>query len=408
MENTENMGKIKSLDEEYTRIKASLEPKSKRYNEIVAEINKHMKLLEMFKEFKKEPELLQESQSSLSDEKIDRRIKEETEKIEPLREELKQLQTEIGDIQKNIGYRVDELVRENPEVADAIKAETVKKYIGKTKEKQEEVKKLSDKKEKIEAIKTALKDSPALRSFLRPILEKQSEINSLETQLKGITVKDEKSGITTYTNNEEANRLGEEIIKAKEANMKNKQEFIQSIGIEGLQIEDIDELISGEIVKDERGNVIVDKTIEKKEESIKIQLDENNKDISHYLSELEKRGEISPAQEPKNGEPERRNLPAQTKERWYKKLAQKISNFLHRNNEEPEDRGIVGQQDENAEQQDENMRSQQEKASKEFLDRIRNLGIIKEVVDREEKPFERTNAQPQQDNSKQDHGGPEL
>lgn len=408
MENTENMGKIKSLDEEYTRIKASLEPKSKRYNEIVAEINKHMKLLEMFKEFKKEPELLQESQSSLSDEEIDRRIKEETEKIEPLREELKQLQTEIGDIQKNIGYRVDELVRENPEVADAIKAETVKKYIGKTKEKQEEVKKLSDKKEKIEAIKTALKDSPALRSFLRPILEKQSEINSLETQLKGITVKDEKSGITTYTNNEEANRLGEEIIKAKEANMKNKQEFIQSIGIEGLQIEDIDELISGEIVKDERGNVIVDKTIEKKEESIKIQLDENNKDISHYLSELEKRGEISPAQEPKNGEPERRNLPAQTKERWYKKLAQKISNFLHRNNEEPEDRGIVGQQDENAEQQDENMRSQQEKASKEFLDRIRNLGIIKEVVDREEKPFERTNAQPQQDNSKQDHGGPEL
>lgn len=264
MENTENMGKIKSLDEEYTRIKASLEPKSKRYNEIVAEINKHMKLLEMFKEFKKEPELLQESQSSLSDEEIDRRIKEETEKIEPLREELKQLQTEIGDIQKNIGYRVDELVRENPEVADAIKAETVKKYIGKTKEKQEEVKKLSDKKEKIEAIKTALKDSPALRSFLRPILEKQSEINSLETQLKGITVKDEKSGITTYTNNEEANRLGEEIIKAKEANMKNKQEFIQSIGIEGLQIEDIDELISGEIVKDERGNVIVDKTIEKK------------------------------------------------------------------------------------------------------------------------------------------------
>lgn len=407
MENTENMGKIKSLDEEYTRIKASLEPKSKRYNEIVAEINKHMKLLEMFKEFKKEPELLQESQSSLSDEEIDRRIKEETEKIEPLREELKQLQTEIGDIQKNIGYRVDELVRENPEVADAIKAETVKKYIGKTKEKQEEVKKLSDKKEKIEAIKTALKDSPALRSFLRPILEKQSEINSLETQLKGITVKDEKSGITTYTNNEEANRLGEEIIKAKEANMKNKQEFIQSIGIEGLQIEDIDELISGEIVKDERGNVIVDKTIEKKEESIKIQLDENNKDISHYLSELEKRGEISPAQEPKNGEPERRNLPAQTKERWYKKLARKISNFLHRNNEEPEDRGIVGQQDENAEQQDENMRSQQEKASKEFLDRIRNLGIIKEVVDREEKPFERTNAQPQQDNGKKDHGGRE-
>lgn len=408
MENTENMGKIKSLDEEYTRIKASLEPKSKRYNEIVAEINKHMKLLEMFKEFKEEPELLQESQSSLSDEEIDRRIKEETEKIEPLREELKQLQTEIGDIQKNIGYRVDELVRENPEVADAIKAETVKKYIGKTKEKQEEVKKLSDKKKKIEAIKEALKGSPALRSFLRPILEKQSEINSLETQLKGITVKDEKSGITTYTNNEEANRLGEEIIKAKEANMKNKQEFIQSIGIEGLQIEDIDELISGEIVKDERGNVIVDKTIEKKEESIKIQLDENNKDISHYLSELEKRGEISPAQEPKNGEPERRNLPAQTKERWYKKLAQKISNFLHRNNEEPEDRGIVGQQDENAEQQDENMRSQQEKASKEFLDRIRNLGIIKEVVVREEKPFERTNAQPQQDNSKQDHGGPEL
>lgn len=408
MENTENMGKIKSLDEEYTRIKASLEPKSKRYNEIVAEINKHMQLLEMFKEFKKEPELLQESQSSLSDEEIDRRIQEETEKIEPLREELKQLQTEIGDIQKNIGYRVDELVRENPEVADAIKAETVKKYIGKTKEKQEEVKKLSDKKEKIEAIKKALEDSPALRSFLRPILEKQSEINSLETQLKGITVKDEKSGITTYTNNEEANRLGEEIIKAKEANMKNKQEFIQSIGIKGLQIEDIDELISGEIVKDERGNVIVDKTIEKKEESIKIQLDEKNKDISHYLSELEKRGEISPAQEPKNGKPEYRNLPAQTKERWYKKLAKKISNFLHRNNEEPEDRGIVGQQDENAEQQDENMRSQQEKASKEFLDRIRNLGIIKEVVVREEKPFERTNAQPQQDNSKQDHGGPEL
>lgn len=407
MENTENMGKIKSLDEEYTRIKASLEPKSKRYNEIVAEINNHMKLLAMFKEFKKDPKLLQESQLSLSDEEIGRRIKEETEKIKPLSEELQQLQTEIGDIQKNIGYRVDELVRENPEVADAIKAETVKKYIGKTKEKQEEVKKLSDKKKKIEAIKEALKGSPALRSFLIPILEKQSEINSLETQLKEITVKNEESGMITYTNNDEANRLGEKIRKAKEANMQNKQEFIQSIGIEGLQIEDIDELISGEIVKDEEGNVIVNKTIEKKEESIERQLDENNKDISHYLSELKKRGEISPAQEPKNGKPERRNLPAQTKEKWYKKLAKKIFPFWHRKNEELEAPGTVGQQDENAEQQDENMRSQQEKASKEFLDRIRNLGIIKEVVNREEKPFERTNAQPQQDNSKQDHEGRE-
>lgn len=407
MENTENMGKIKSLDEEYTRIKASLEPKSKRYNEIVAEINTHMRLLKMFKDFKTEPELLQESQLSLSDEEIDRRITEETEKIKPLSEELKQLQTEIGDIQKNIGYRVDELVRENPEVADAIKAETVKKYKGKTIEKQEEVRKLSDKKKKIKAIKDAVQKNPALREFLRPILEKQSEINSLETQLKGITVKNEESGMITYTNNDEANRLGEEIRKAKEANMQNKQEFIQSIGIEGLQIEDIDELISGEIVKDEEGNVIVNKTIEKKEESIERQLDENNKDISHYLSELKKRGEISPAQEPKNGKPENRSLTAPTKEKWYKKLAKKIFPFWHRKNEELEAPGTVGQQDENAEQQDENMRSQQEKASKEFLDRIRNLGIIKEVVNREEKPFERTNAQPQQDNSKQDHEGRE-
>lgn len=407
MENTENMGKIESLDGEYTSIKADLEATIKEYEAMKDELNEHEDKLTMFINFKKNPRLMEAAQTSLSTDQIDNNITEEKKSIGQIGESLRKLQSKISVAKRSIDYRVDELVRENPEVADAIKAETVKKYKGKTIEKQEEVRKLSDKQKKIKAIKDAVQENPALREFLRPILEKQSEINSLETQLKGITVEDQKSGITTYTDDTEAKRLGAQIKQAKEANMKNKHEFIQSIGIEGLQIEDIDELISGEIVKDKNGNVIVDKTIEEKEESIKRQLDENNKDISHYLSELKKRGEISPAQEPKNGEPENRSLPAQTKERWYKKLARKISNFLHRNNEEPEDRGIVGQQDENAEQQDENMRSQQEKASKEFLDRIRNLGIIKEVVDREEKPFERTNAQPQQDNGKKDHGGRE-
>lgn len=407
MENTENMSEITSLNGEYTRLKAELEKAIREYEAMKGEFNEHNEKLTMFNNFKKNPELIKAAQTPLSTDEIDNNITQEKESIELIEQKLRMLQDKISDAKRSIDYRVDELVSKNPEVADAIKAETVKKYIGKTIEKQEEVRKLSDKKKKIKAIKDAVQKNPALREFLRPILEKQSEINSLETQLKGITVKNEESGMITYTNNDEANRLGEEIRKAKEANMQNKQEFIQSIGIEGLQIEDIDELISGEIVKDEEGNVIVNKTIEKKEESIERQLDENNKDISHYLSELKKRGEISPAQEPKNGKPENRSLTAPTKEKWYKKLAKKIFPFWHRKNEELEAPGTVGQQDENAEQQDENMRSQQEKASKEFLDRIRNLGIIKEVVNREEKPFERTNAQPQQDNSKQDHEGRE-
>lgn len=400
MENTENMGKITSLDGEYTRIKGKLEKTTQRYNEIAKKIKEHNDTLVILNGFKENPQLIEKVGSNLSPDQIDSEINSEKEKIALLQQVLTKFQVEISDAKKDIDYRVDELVRENPEVADAIKAETVKKYKGKTIEKQEEVKKLSDKQKKIEAIKNAVENNKALRIFLRSILEKQSEINSLETQLKEITVEDEQSGMTTYIDNEKAIRLGKQIKEAKEANMQNKQEFIQSIDIEGLQIEDIDELISGEIVKDKNGNVIVDKTIEKKEESIKRQLDENNKDISHYLSELEKRGEISPAQEPKDGEPEHRNLPAPTKERWYKKLVKKIFPFLHRENEEPTEN--VNEEQHTAD----DMRSQEE-VSKEFMDRIRNLDIIKEVVNREQKPFERTNAQPQQARSKEDREGRE-
>lgn len=346
-------------------------------------------------------------------------VKEEIQRvrdeINSLKTKLKGLREEISQLQQHIDDRVRDLVSGNPEVADAIKAETVKKYIEKTKEKQEEVAKLTGKKEKIAKIKDIVKQEDILNNALREILERQSRINQIKADLDKITIRDAEGKIT-YTDEDKAKTLTAELTSVEQENKTSKQAFIQSAKQRNLEIEenDIDEFISGKIIKDREGKILVDRTLENKEKSINRQLDENNKDISHYLSELEKRGvsltkdgEISPAQEPKNGKPERRNLPAQTKERWYKKLARKISNFLHRNNEEPEDRGIVGQQDENAEQQDENMRSQQEKASKEFLDRIRNLGIIKEVVDREEKPFERTNAQPQQDNGKKDHGGRE-
>lgn len=303
---------------------------------------------------------------------------------------LEKLQEVIAQEQYNIDSRVKDL-RENPEVQKKIDELLAKKYTETIKKKKEGATKLTERKERITKIKDTIKKVPALEDSLRTILEIQSEIKDLNKQLDSITSKD-KDGKIIYTDDKTAQDLNSKIEAAEKNNTREKDKFITSAAAAtGLTIEakDIDELISGKIVKGKDGKILVDKTLSNEEKLIDKQVNKENKEISDYENRLTKMGVKLPEEKGKHGEqenPDGGNLPAQKKEKWYQKIKKVITRlFIKGKDNEPENEGI---DDRNVVPNGQPEPAQEEGKENKFIEQLQKTALFKEAVSRREKELQ--------------------
>lgn len=386
----ENIDKVNESNDGYTWAKKQLEPKIKRCKEIEGQLTSYESELKMWQYLQKNPEQAK-NEFCKKPEYIEGQIEKLKNEIKPLKRELISLQGEIRQFQQHIDDRVSELVRENPEVQKKIDELLAKKYTETIKKKKEGATKLTERKERITKIKETIKKVPVLEDSLRTILEIQSEIKDLNKQLDSITSKD-KDGKIIYTDDTTAQDLNSKIEAAEKNNTREKDKFITSAAAAtGLTIEakDIDELISGKIVKGKDGKILVDKTLSNEEKLIDKQVNKENKEISDYENRLTKMGVKLPEEKGKHGEqenPDGGNLPAPKKEKWYQKIKKVITRLFIKGkdneleNEEIDDRNVVpnGQPEP----------AQEEGKENKFIEQLQKTALFKEAVSRREKELQ--------------------
>lgn len=387
----ENIDKVNESNDGYTWAKKQLEPKIKRCKEIEGQLTSYESELKMWQYLQKNPEQAK-NEFYKKPEYIEEQIEKLKNKIKPLKRELISLQGEIRQFQQHIDDRVSELVRENPEVQKKIDELLAKKYTETIKKKKEGATKLTERKERITKIKDIIKEDPLVERALEEILKAQSEIKDLNKQLASITSKD-KDGKIIYKNGTEtqAQDLNSKIEAAEKKNTEVKDAFIRSVATKGLTIEakDIDELVSGKIVKGKDGKILVDKTLSNEEKLIDKQVNKENKEISGYENRLTKMGVKLPEEKGKHGEqenPDGGNLPAPKKEKWYQKIKKVITRlFIKGKDNELENEGI---DDRNVVPNGQPEPAQEEGKENKFIEQLQKTALFKEAVSRREKELQ--------------------
>lgn len=238
------------------------------------------------------------------EDKYKKEAEEATKKLEAAKKEATTKKESLEKIQKEIDKKIEE-IKEIPgmkEHFDEIMKKRSERQYFKNKEK---VEKLTAEKEKYETLQKLVTEHQSLANNLKGFLTAKKQITDLEAELNGLMV-DPTATPIKYNNPERAAEIKNKLLpEAKKKLKDNKEPFLKYCEKHKIEIEekDLEELASGRIILDGKGEVDIKTTLNARVGSLNRQIKAANKAMDNYalLNKKVKEDEAREAEEAENG-----------------------------------------------------------------------------------------------------------
>lgn len=319
---------LETLNKEYVQFKNDLEKNHKEIESLESKANSLAddKIIQKAKliEAKRIGDTVAQKTAEREIEKINSDLKVVQDDTLKKKEEVKLIQTKINS-------KIIE-IKENPELKKHLDEVMSKKYDRKLSQLEKEKEKTIEKKDRLTDLKQLVTKHPTLGNHLKGILISTKEINDLQTELDGMKYH-VGTNLVGYTDPVRANKIMNTLIPQAKARINtNKTPLMEYISKNSLNIteKDIDELAHKGFTVDNKGNIDLNSTIDKRISSLNRQIKGQDKSIKNHkiaLHNINKKEPITPIQPTPTPEPFTPPEPTTTEKPKFYQFIQRFKNW---------------------------------------------------------------------------------